>query len=193
MNLYEITTYKHRGRWSPLFCDTTAGRHPRRAGRTGRQHRQNGSKREQTRAPTSGCSGPGRTQPITPDPKNARRSLGVLSRAPSAMAHCRRRAAVPEDRWEGHVPTQGHRGLRGSQSGPEGVLKGTRRSPERIGNCSNDLESIRMNLGGANRFLIFGTGSVSQSYSSFEQNIVRSCAGGTQIKTEGVGVRWGPI
>ena len=39
----------------------------------------------------------------------------------------------------------------------------------------------------------FGLDSVLQNCSSFEQNIVHSCAGGTQTEIMGVGVRWGRL
>ena len=46
-------------------------------------------------------------QPAT-DRDNARRSLGVFSRTPSALAHRRRGPAVLEDRGESFVPAQRH-------------------------------------------------------------------------------------
>jgi hypothetical protein len=51
---------------------------------------------------------PGRTCLPTPNRKNARRSWGVFSRTPSALAHRRRGPAVLEDRGEGAVPGQRH-------------------------------------------------------------------------------------
>lgn len=45
--------------------------------------------RTQARAPTPGSRGPGRTCPPVPDGNNARRSLGVFSRTPSALARAR--------------------------------------------------------------------------------------------------------
>jgi len=69
----------------------------------------------------SRVTAPGRKQPV-PCRENASRSLGVFSRAPSAVANRQRWTAVLEDRGEGSVPAQGHWGLRGSQPGTEGVL-----------------------------------------------------------------------
>ena len=40
--------------------------------------------------------------------ENARRPLGLFRRAASALAHCRRGAAILKDRWESPVPAQGH-------------------------------------------------------------------------------------
>ena len=73
----------------------------------------------------------------------------VLSCAPSALAHRRRGAALFEDRGEGVVPAQGHRDLRGSQSGPEDAVEEHRESPELIGICPNELELVRNSFGGA--------------------------------------------
>ncbi len=58
--------------------------------------------------PTPGYRGPGRTCPRATDRNNARRSLVVFSRTPSALAHRRRGVAVIEDRGKGLVPAQRH-------------------------------------------------------------------------------------
>ncbi len=90
----------------------------------------------------------------------------MLRRTSTALAHRRRGAAVLEDRGEGLVPAQGHRGLRGSQPGTEGVLGEPPRGPERIGNCSNDLESVRINLGGEGGIRTLGDVATTPDFES---------------------------